>query len=181
VHRTRRIGVCVLSALAISGLASAAVAAPAGSKPKPPRAGTYVLHDVNTPSQYSHASMKLRKKSGKLTLTSVGWTEKASLATDTNGICPKGKYSIKTARPVRLELNGGSHHQKQWTVGTHRKSGTTGVKVKIVQPDGSVKKGKLLALFDEHGKPLSGQHVNYSGGMVTNADGSCGFSFKFKS
>lgn len=181
--RSRRIGTCFLSALAVIGLTSAAVAAPGaptGKKPAPPKAGGYVLHDTNTPSGYAHASMKLQKKGGKPTVTAVSWTEKASLATTTNGICPKGKYSISTAKAVRLEATGGSHHQKQWMVGTRNRQGAHGVKVKIVQPDGSTKKGKLLVVFNAHETILPGQYETLNGGTITNADGTCGFSFKFK-
>jgi hypothetical protein len=177
MDHSRRIA-AALTALAVVGLASAAVAAPGVSgakKPARPAAGNYVMH---SPGNWSKASFKLQKKGGTLTLTKMTWSVKAAASSGTTGICPMGKYSLVGTEPVRLVTANDSHHEKVWVVGRHSHGGTgvTFDKVKIQSPDG-VKKSHLVIDFKPNVKAQNREYSFSNDGTVSNADGPCSFNF----
>jgi hypothetical protein len=172
---TRRLAASALSIVAVIGVTSTAAAAPGvlTKKPSAPAAGKYVMH---SPGNWTKATFTLKRKRGVLTLTKMAWTLTAKASSETNGICPKGDYSLVGTLPVRLLSTNGAHHQKVWAVGKHYSEGVTGDKTKVLTPDGT-KKSRLLIDFKPNLTTRIGQYEYSNVGSVSNANSMCGYDF----
>jgi hypothetical protein len=172
---TRRLSAFALSIVAVIGVTSTATAAPGAvtTKPAAPAAGKYVIH---SPGNWTKATFTLKRERGVLTLTKMSWTLTAKASSATNGICPKGDYSLVGTLPVRLIATNGAHHQKVWAVGRHYSEGVTSDKTKISTPNGT-KSSRLFIAFKPNLTTRPGQYEYSNEGSVSNSNSMCGYNF----